>query len=152
MTQGNSTDIVIERTFDAPRDLVWKMFTEREHIEKWWGPHGMSTRVDELDLRPGGNWAFVMLGPNDSEYPQSGTFSEIVPPEKIVTTTVFDYGDGEPHRQVMTYLFEDKGDKTLMIMRTTVDKRDVSMTEQITAGWNANWDSLVEYLPTLAAR
>ena len=53
-------DIFITRTFNAPRELVWKMFTEPHHLMKWWGPKGFTTPVCEIDLRPGGIWHYVM--------------------------------------------------------------------------------------------
>ena len=110
MTQEDSLDIVIERVFDAPRELVWKLWTEPEHVAQWWGPRGMTTRVDELDLRPGGSWRYVMLAPDGSEYPQSGTFREIVPPETIVTSAAFEGGSYVlPQEVVMTYRFDDLG-------------------------------------------
>ncbi len=151
MTQGSSTEIVIERVFDAPRELVWKAWTDPEHVAKWCGPQGMKTRVDELDFRPGGNWVYVMLAPDGSEYPQRGTFREIVPPEKIVTTAVFEYGEAGSSSVVMTYIFEDMGDKTKMTM-THVEMGVEYSEEQrmgVIAGWNSNFDSLVDYLPSL---
>ncbi len=151
MTQGGKTEIVIERIFDAPRDLVWKVWTDPEHVAKWWGPQGMTTRVDELDFQVGGNWVYVMVGPDGGEYPQRGTFTEIVPPEKIVTSAEFEHGGPEPSRVTMTYTFEDMGDKTKMTM--THLEMGVEYTEEmrmgVMGGWNSNFDSLVDYLPSL---
>ena len=152
MTQGSSTEIVIERVFDAPRALVWKAWTDPEHVARWWGPHGMTTRVDELDLRPGGSWRYVMVAPDGSEYPQEGVFREIVPPETIVTSAEFAVGADAPHQVVLTYRFDDLGDKTKLTMRSGM-YLPMSKQEQIgvVEGWNSNFDCLDDYLPTLVS-
>ena len=152
MTQGSSTEIVIERVFDAPRELVWKAWTDPEHVAKWWGPHGMTTRVEELDLRPGGTWRYVMLAPNGSEFPQKGVFREIVPPEMIVTSAEFEVGGDVPQKVVLTWRFDDLGDKTKLTMRqTSADEYSEQEQMGIIGGWNSNFDCLDDYLPTLAA-
>ncbi len=150
MTQAGSTEIVIEHVFDAPRELVWKAWTDPEHVAKWWGPHGMTTRVEELDLRPGGTWRYVMLAPDGSEYPQKGVFSEIVPPEIIVTSAEFEVGEDAPHKVVLTYRFDDLGDKTKLTMRSGM-YLPMSKQEQtgVIEGWNSNFDCLDDYLATL---
>lgn len=152
MTQASSTEIVIERVFDAPRELVWKAWTDPVHVAQWWGPHGMKTRVDELDLRVGGDWRYVMLGPDGSEYPQRGTFREIVPPEKIVTSAVFEIGPDVHQNVVLTYRFEDLGDRTKV---TLVHSADEVYGEQeqtgIVAGWNSNFDCLEDHLAALVS-
>ena len=150
MTQEADREIVIERMFDAPRDLVWKMWTDPEHVAQWWGPGGMKTRVDELDLRPGGKWRYVMLGPDGSEYPQNGTFSEIVPPEMIAMSASFEYGGGASHEVLMKYQFDDLGDKTKLTMHSTY-LTDFGPREGVIAGWNSNFDSLVAYLPSVGS-
>ncbi len=152
MTQGDNVEIVIERVFDAPRELVWKMWTDPEHVAQWWGPRGLTTRVDELDLRPGGNWRYVMLGPDGSEYPQNGTFREIVEPELIVTSAEFEVGEDQPHQVVLTYQFDELGDKTKLTMRheqAAAEGRGEDWQKDVAGGWNSNFDCLVDYLPTL---
>lgn len=154
MTDDNSLDLSIERMFDAPRELVWQAWTDPRHVALWWGPRGMTTRVDALDLRPGGDWRYVMVAPDGSEYPQQGTFTEIVPPGKIVTSALFDYGAAEPHQMVLKYEFEDLGDKTKMTMtitHATVEMRREHQAMGVIEGWNLNWDSLVDYLPNMVA-
>jgi uncharacterized protein YndB with AHSA1/START domain len=118
------------------------------------GPRGMTTRVDALDLRPGGDWRYVMVAPDGSEYPQQGTFTEIVPPEKIVTSALFDYGAAEPLQMVLKYEFENLGDKTKMTMtitHATVEMRREHQAVGVIEGCNLNWDSLVDYLPNMVA-
>ena len=74
----------IEREFDAPRDLVWRMFADPYHLSQWWGPKGFTNPVVELDLRPGGRWYHVMRGPDGRDYPADSEFIEVTPPERIV--------------------------------------------------------------------
>ena len=154
MTQANSKDIVIERVFDAPRALIWKAWTDAELVSQWWGPRGMKTRVDELDLRPGGSWRYVMVGPDGSEYPQNGVFREIVPPETIVMSAEFPYAPDDPAEVVLTYHFDDLGDKTKLTMRIahpSAEERRKQEAMGVVEGWRSNFDSLDDYLATLAA-
>lgn len=149
-------DLVIVREFDAPRDLVWKVWTEPKHIEKWWGPRGFSTRVTDVDMRIGGKWNYVMVGPDGTEYPVSGVFSEIVPPEKIVTTDEFgdEYDEILPNVDlpkgiVATALFDDLGDRTRLTLRIahpTAEDRKKHEDMGVVAGWGSSLDCMDEYL------
>src|ERR1044072_7552477 len=89
---ANENVIEIIREFDAPRDLLWDVWTESKHVEKWFGPKGFDTRVDELDFRVGGKSRYVMIGPDGTEYPGKAVFLEISPKDRIVSTDEF--GDG----------------------------------------------------------
>lgn len=81
---GNGRELVHGRTFHAPRDLVWKAWAEREHIERWWGPNGFSTTTHEMRFEEGGRWSFVMHGPDGVDYPNEITYEVIDPPRRIV--------------------------------------------------------------------
>ena len=81
--------IIITRVFDAPVELFYKVWTEPEHIAKWWGPEGFDTRVEEYDFQIGGRSKFVMTGPDGNEYPVTGRFIEIVENKKVVSTDDF---------------------------------------------------------------
>ena len=154
MTQEDSVEMVIERVFDAPREMVWKAWTDPEHVAQWWGPNGMTTRVDELDLRPGGSWRYVMLAPNGTEYPQSGIFREVVAPETIVTSAEFKVGVALPQEVVLTYRFDDLGNKTKLTMRvahSSAEERRQAEDMGAAGGWSSNFDSLDEHLSTLVS-
>src|SRR5947209_10943060 len=77
--------IVVERELDAPRELVWKLWTEPDEVAKWWGPEGFTTPRDriEFDLRPGGVCRLTMVGPDGEEYPSDGHFRVVEPPERL---------------------------------------------------------------------
>ena len=74
-------DLVFERTFDAPRERVWKAFTDPEIVPRWWGPHGTTTTVVEMDVRPGGKWRYVSSAADRDDVVFYGEYLSITPPE-----------------------------------------------------------------------
>ncbi len=101
-------DVVFERVFDAPRDLVWQVYTDPAHIARWWGTHGSTTEVLEMDLRPGGSWHYVSHAPDRGPIGFRGDYLEVDPPGRIVRTFAVDVPDFVPGRETMT--LEDLGD------------------------------------------
>jgi uncharacterized protein YndB with AHSA1/START domain len=85
-TQTSDRDLVIERIFDAPRQMVFDAWTDPETIGQWWGPRGFTTTVHEMDVRPGGVWRFTMHGPDGTDYPNRVVYDEVVAPERLVYT------------------------------------------------------------------
>ena len=109
------------RVFDAPRELVWKVWTEPEHIAKWWGPNGFTTTTHKMEVKAGGVWRFVMHGP-DRDYQNKITIIEVVKPERLVykhggTGEKKDRGL-EPVSFHVTVTFTDEGGKTRLDMRS----------------------------------
>lgn len=102
--------IVTTRVFDAPRELVYRMWTEPAHLTKWWGPTGFSLTMEEMDVRPGGQWRFVMHGPDGRDYSNHSVYLEVVPLERLV------YEHKAPNF-VATAVFEAEGPRT----RVTLD-------------------------------
>jgi len=90
-TETSDREVVISRLIDAPRDQVWKVMTETEHQNKWWGPDGFCNVEVSMDFRVGGAWTYVMVGPDGTRYPNHTLFKEITPPSRWV----FDHGDGQ---------------------------------------------------------
>jgi uncharacterized protein YndB with AHSA1/START domain len=86
----DGAELVVERVFDAPRELVWTAMTSSEHVARWWGRTGTTTTVVELDVRPGGRWRFIAQTSSGGGAPFAGEFLEVVAPERIVRTVVFD--------------------------------------------------------------
>jgi len=106
--------IVMRRTFDAPRDVVWNVFTDPKHVVSWYGGHGFSNPKCEMDVRPGGRWSHVMRTPDGSEFPIESVFVEVVKPEKLVWQSA-DFGTGGeagPRRVRNTVTLEDAGKQT----------------------------------------
>ena len=83
-------DLVFERTFDAPREQVWKAFTDPEIVPHWWGPHGTTTTVVEMDVRPGGKWRYVSHAGDREDVAFYGEYLEIDPPKGYKWTFMFD--------------------------------------------------------------
>ncbi|MDW5266015.1 MULTISPECIES: SRPBCC domain-containing protein [Acidobacteriaceae] len=81
--QEDERTIVSTRVFNAPRKMVYEAFADPTQVVEWWGPHGFSTTVLEMDLRPGGKWRIVMHSPDGTNYPNEMTFTAVVPEERI---------------------------------------------------------------------
>jgi uncharacterized protein YndB with AHSA1/START domain len=110
-TESAERQIVTTRVFDAPRERVFKAWSDPDHLALWWGPKGFTNTFQEFDIRPGGIWRFVMHGPNGVDYQNKSVFVEVVKPERIV----FSHVSG-PRFQV-TATFEDLGGKTKVTFR-----------------------------------
>ena len=144
--QSSERTVVITRVFDAPRGLVWKAWTDAEHLAQWWGPHGFTNPVCEVDLRPGGALRIVMRAPDGVQHPMTGVFREIVEPERLVFTAVAEEGNGNPALEaVTTVTFAEHGNKT----KLTVHAHAVGlvtaaarMLEGMQAGWTQSLERL----------
>lgn len=110
-------EIVIERYVAAPRDLVFKVWTDPAHVGNWWGPRGFRTTTTHLDLRPGGEWKFLMHGPDGTDYPNHIMYDEVVAPERLRYRT---FGDGETKevRFLSIITFTEEGAGTRVRMRS----------------------------------
>ena len=100
--------IIGMRVFEAPRELVFKCFTDPKHLAAWWGPNGFSLTTHSFDFRVGGVWRFVMHGPDGRDYQNRVTYDEIVPPERLA----YRHGGGEdvePVQFTQTLTFDDVG-------------------------------------------
>ena len=87
-TSDAARQIAATREFDAPRDLVFSLWTDPVHIARWWGPKGFTNTIHEMDVRPGGVWRFVMHGPDGRDYENKIVYREIVRPERIAYSHV----------------------------------------------------------------
>ena len=105
-------DLVFERTFDAPRELVWKAFTDPERIPRWWGPKGSTTTVAEMDVRPGGKWRYESSAPHRDDVVFYGEYLEVTPPEGFKWTFMFDVEGVGPQGGPETFTFEDVDGRT----------------------------------------
>src|SRR3954449_1876611 len=96
-------EIVAVRVFDAPRELVWKLWTDPHHVAQWWGPNGFTNTIHEMDVRPGGVWRFIMHGPDGVDYPNRIVFIEVVEPERLVYSHGGDEGDPVQFHVTVTF-------------------------------------------------
>ena len=162
-TAGRSTDVVISCMLDAPREKVWKAWTEPETIRKWWGPKDFTAPAATIDLRVGGTYLYCMRGAPGPGAPKqdfwsTGTFQEIIPMKKIVASDHFADKDGNiispkdvgmpgewPEEMLVTVTFEDAGKDTTKL--TIVHKgHPKEILEMANAGWNQSLDKFATCL------
>src|SRR5437588_5152071 len=169
MAQLNNTDVdtrdrelVLTRIFDAPRELVYKVWTDPQHVSKWWGPSVFTNPVCEIDLRPGGTYLYVMRSPEGMDFPVQGKFIEIVDNERIVYShDMFEQQDfwkmmlGKSVTSVdfstlqlmITVTFEDHGNKTKLALITRFvsnDLRDAMLKMQMAEGWTESLEKFAD--------
>jgi len=141
--------LVITRIFDAPRSLVFKAWTESEHMARWWGPRGFKSTVLRNELRLGGAYRIHMLGPDGDHWTQ-GVYREVVPPERLVMVGSWADADGNPTRPetTVTLLFEDLGGKTKLTLHNAIFE-SVTARDLHNTGWSSSLDCLADYLATV---
>lgn len=149
-TTPSNREIVITRVFDAPRELIFKTITDPALIPRWWGPRDHTTRVDTMDVRPGGQWRFVSTDAGGNEYAFRGEYREITPPEQIVQTFEFEGFPGHISVETMR-LVEHDGKTTVSTtaLFDTVEERDGMLQSGMEAGATESWDQLAELLAEL---
>ena len=139
-------EFTIVRAFDAPREVVWRAWTEPEQLAQWFGPRGISTPLDKIrmDLRPGGQASLVMVDDASGvEYLNTGTYLEIVPPERLVwKDDGFSDGTGPG---TVTVTLRDLGGKTELTVHVVADFTE-TMRAQAEVGWDSSFDKLAELL------
>jgi len=149
-------EIVITRTVNAPRELVWEAMTNAHHVIHWWGPHGFSTTVKEMDFRVDGVWKLVMHGPDGANYPNEHIFKEIVKPERIVLAHSGKREGGAMVTSEKTWMFDVvEGGKTKVTIRMifqSPEERDRVVKEfGAVEGGKQTLERLSEYLPQMQA-
>lgn len=164
MTAGTTVDdFVMSRVLEAPRDMVWKVFTQVEHMKQWWGPKGFSVTHAKMDLRPGGTYHYALKSPDGMVMWGKFMFREIAPPESLVFISSFSDEKGGVTRHPMapswplhmltTFSFEDLGGKTRFTVRWTpyeATEEELQTFEQgrpsMTQGWSGTLEQLEAYL------
>lgn len=146
-------DLTYERIFDAPRELVWRANTDADLIPRWWGPRGHTTRVVDLDLRPGGKWRWVSTDESGNEFAFYGEYLEVVEPERITWTFMFDVPGVGPQGGPETLTLEDLGDGRTKMRAVghmgSEEAVEAALATGMTAGAIETWDRLDELLPEL---
>jgi uncharacterized protein YndB with AHSA1/START domain len=145
--KSSERELVITRVFDAPRELVWKAWTDPEHLMRWWGPKYFTSPACKIDLRVGGRYLFCMRSPEGKDFWSTGVYREIVEPERIVWTDSFADEKGNPvpashyglpgdwpEEMLVTVTFDEHQGKTKMTLRHA--GHPAEMEEMAEAGWN----------------
>jgi uncharacterized protein YndB with AHSA1/START domain len=156
VTNSEERELVVERIFDAPRALVFKAWTEPEHLARWWGPQGWTLPVCKVDLRPGGVWHYCMRGPGGEESWGKAVYREIVPPERLVYIDAFADAQGNPVAGMPEMLirmeFAEHEGKTKVTSRTqfaTVAELESILAMGVVEGITETWDRLEEHLKAI---
>ena len=146
--------LILERTLDAPRELVFQAWLDPKHLAQWWGPKGFSNPVCELDARPGGAIRITMQAPDGTLIPSEGIFLEIKPPERLVfSNNAFKDANGEPQLETQnTVTFSDENGKTKLTVRAVVTKAGPGVSaslETMNEGWNQSIDRLGQVIAAI---
>jgi uncharacterized protein YndB with AHSA1/START domain len=144
-------EVVSSRVFNAPRDLVFKAYTDPNHIPNWWGPRSLTTRVDKMEVRPGGLWRFVQRDESGNEYAFFGVYHSIQDQERTISTFEF---EGMPGHVILetTQLETLPDGKTRVVVSSvfqSLEDRDGMIQSGMEVGSTESWDRLDELLPTL---
>ena len=151
LTLPSDREIVMERVFNAPRELVFKAYTDPDLIPKWWGPRKYTTTVDKMDVRVGGAWRFVQRDADGNVYAFNGEYREIVPPARLSYTFEFEGMPG--HALLETVTFEERDGQTKVTVTAlfqSVEDRDGMLQSGMEQGAKESQDRFAELLATLA--
>src|SRR5665647_212151 len=157
--QKNETnEFTITRIFNAPRQLVWKVWTEPEHVMRWWGPKAFTTPVCKIDLRVGGKYLNAMRSPEGKDFWSTGVYREIIPFERIVATDSFADEKGTvvpasyygmagdwPKELLVTVTFEEQKGRTMFTLRHEGIPPG-QMSDLTKSGWSESFDKLEKVL------
>ena len=145
-------ELVLKRVFDAPRDVVFRAWTDPERRARWWGPKGFTVPEYKMDVRPGGAWRTCMRSPDGEIYWVQGVYREIVAPERLVFTWAWEDEHGNPgHETLVTVEFRARGDKTELTLTHSVFESAKSRDAH-KSGWSSSLDCLAEFLAESAHR
>jgi uncharacterized protein YndB with AHSA1/START domain len=147
MARPSDREIVFTREFDAPRELVFEVWTDPKHLDQWWGPSGFRTESAAMDLRPGGSWTMTMTGPDGTKYPNKIVYVDVAPPERLVyqhegddgtvifsTTTTFDgLAEGSRTKVTMHGTFPSAEALEFVIKNHQADKGGLQTIEKAAA-------------------
>lgn len=157
MTGIEKPTVRLDRVFDAPRALVYRAWTDPEHIARWWGPNDFSVPHATLDVRPGGKIRIDMQAPDGTVFPMTGIFREVIPNEKLVFTSYAFLGspDGEPAAEALsTATFTAEGRKTRVVWEQIITAYKPEFVEAIAGmeeGMKQTLDRLGTHLASTAA-
>ncbi len=147
---GNGHTLILQRSFDAPRVLVWKAWTEAEHLMRWICPAGFRVLFAEADLRIGGKWRSGMRSPEGEEYIHAGEYLEIDPPSRLVFTHKWERNDLEPRvtTEITVVLNERDGKTDMIFVQSGLGTRESAASHK--HGWTGAFDNLARLASALA--
>jgi uncharacterized protein YndB with AHSA1/START domain len=144
----NQLSLTMSRVFDAPPEQVWRVYTDPAYLRRWWGLRENQTVIEKHDLRPGGEWRYVEVGPDGQKSVFYGTFQTVEPPITLVYT--FEYEPWAGHVSTDHLTFEPvAGGKTRIVSRTTfnsLEDMEGMIQSGMESGATESWDKLEELL------
>jgi uncharacterized protein YndB with AHSA1/START domain len=149
---SDGADLVFERTFDAPREEVWRAFTDPQLVPRWWGRHGTTTIVAAMDVRPGGKWRYINRAPDRDDVVFYGEYLEVDPPRGFKWTFMFDVEGVGPMGGPETHAFEEVEGKTKVTSvghMGSVEALEGALSTGMIAGALETWDRLAALLTEL---
>lgn len=151
MSMNNATTIrdrqlTITRLFDAPRSLVFKVWTQPEHFSRWLGPKDFTTIGCQMNVQVGGMYRACIRSPEGTDYWMQGIYREIIEPERLVFTFAWEDENSQPkHETLVTVTFEEQGNKTLMTFQQAIFE-SIESRDSHNTGWSECFDRLATYL------
>jgi len=165
-TESAASEFVYTRVVNAPRELVWKAYSEAKHLQNWWGPKGFSIEVERLDFRPNGTFLYSMTLPDGNKMYGKLAYREMDSPERLVFVVSFTDSEGTPIRHPMsptwplevyneTTFTEEDGKTTIHIVGKPINATDEEQTTFVSGlsgmnkGTDGSMEQLESYLSTL---
>jgi len=151
IAEPGKQEIRMERIFDAPRGLVFQVWTDPKHIPQWWGPKDLTTIVAKMDARAGGLWRFIQRDQSGNEFAFHGVYHSIVAPEQIVSTFEFEGVPGHVVLETATFeaLPNGKTKVTASSVFQSLEDRDGMIQSGMESGAKETWERFAELLATL---
>ena len=149
ITTPSDLEIAMTRDFDAPRALVWEVFTRPEHVRQWWGCKHLEVTACEIELRVGGAYRYVGRTPDGTEVPFRGVYREIVAPERIVYTEIYDVPMARDHEGVVSTTFTEQAGNTRVhsvVRYDSKETRDMVLGSGMESGAAAGYDQIDQML------
>jgi uncharacterized protein YndB with AHSA1/START domain len=145
-------EVTITRVFNAPRELVYDVWTDEQHIASWFGPQHFTNPLVKMDVRPGGQMIIHMQGPDGGLYPSIGTFTDVTPPERLAFTSTAYAGVGGPFllEDLTTITFTERDGQTVLTLHAVVT-RSVPEAAEALAGMEQGWSESLDKLEALLA-
>jgi uncharacterized protein YndB with AHSA1/START domain len=153
VTLPSDTEIQLVREFDVPAALVFEASTKPEYVKQWWGPHGTSLAVCEIDLRVGGEWRYVIRNADGSEDPFRGVYREIDPPTRVSYTWIYDVPPFNEFEAIETVVLEERDGRTIAtttVLHHNKEARDGHVQSGMERGASETLDRLEELLRKMA--
>lgn len=157
---ADKKELILIRDFNAPREVVWKAWTDPDMFMQWWGPKEFTTPVSKIDLQVGGEYFNCMRAPDGQDFCSKGVYMDIVEPERLVMTDSFADNDGNkvaatyygmgaefPMEMQIMVTFEEQQGRTKLIVKHS-DVKNIGETElnDMQQGWNESLDKLADLL------